>query len=129
MPEGIEGQVPYKGPARDVLHQLVGGVKAAMGYTGAATLAELRERAEFVRITNAGLARKPRSRRDDHPRSPQLSDAGMKDVRDAVSLLAQQPKPLMSSEVETRMNGGACLDFARHERVLDLARTDRRLRP
>ncbi len=55
VPEGIEGQVPYKGPARDVLHQLVGGVKAAMGYTGAATLAELRERAEFVRITNAGL--------------------------------------------------------------------------
>ncbi len=55
VPEGIEGQVPYKGPARDVLHQLVGGVKAAMGYTGAATLTEFRERAEFVRITNAGL--------------------------------------------------------------------------
>ncbi|TKD50876.1 IMP dehydrogenase [Sphingomonas baiyangensis] len=55
VPEGIEGQVPYKGPARDVIHQLVGGVKAAMGYTGAATLAELREKARFVRITNAGL--------------------------------------------------------------------------
>ena len=55
VPEGIEGQVPYKGHALDVLHQLVGGVKAAMGYTGAATLAEFRERAEFVRITNAGL--------------------------------------------------------------------------
>jgi IMP dehydrogenase len=55
VPEGIEGQVPYKGPARDVLHQLVGGVKAAMGYTGAATLDEFRARAEFVRITNAGL--------------------------------------------------------------------------
>ncbi len=55
VPEGIEGQVPYKGPARDVLHQLVGGVKAAMGYTGAATLDAFRERAEFVRITNAGL--------------------------------------------------------------------------
>ncbi len=55
VPEGIEGQVPYKGPARDVIHQLVGGVKAAMGYTGSATLAELRERARFVRITNAGL--------------------------------------------------------------------------
>ncbi len=55
VPEGIEGQVPYKGPAGDVLHQLVGGVKAAMGYTGAATLKDFRERAEFVRITNAGL--------------------------------------------------------------------------
>lgn len=54
VPEGIEGQVPYKGPARDVIHQLVGGVKAAMGYTGAATVAEL-QRAEFIRITNAGL--------------------------------------------------------------------------
>ncbi len=55
VPEGIEGQVPYKGQARDVIHQLVGGVKAAMGYTGAATLTELREKARFVRITNAGL--------------------------------------------------------------------------
>ncbi|MFN3592494.1 MAG: IMP dehydrogenase, partial [Thermaurantiacus sp.] len=55
VPEGIEGQVPFKGPARDVLHQLVGGVKAAMGYVGAGTLTELRHRAEFIRITNAGL--------------------------------------------------------------------------
>ena len=55
VPEGIEGQVAYKGPARDVLHQLVGGLKAAMGYTGAATLSDFRARAEFIRITNAGL--------------------------------------------------------------------------
>ena len=55
VPEGIEGQVPYKGPAANVLHQLVGGVKAAMGYTGSATLEQFRERAEFIRITNAGL--------------------------------------------------------------------------
>ncbi|WP_157220565.1 IMP dehydrogenase [Flavisphingomonas formosensis] len=55
VPEGIEGQVPYKGPAKDVIHQLVGGVKAAMGYVGAPTIAELRERARFVQITNAGL--------------------------------------------------------------------------
>jgi IMP dehydrogenase len=55
VPEGIEGQVPYKGPVANVLHQLVGGVKAAMGYTGSATLADFRERAEFIRITNAGL--------------------------------------------------------------------------
>ncbi|HEX8937408.1 MAG TPA: IMP dehydrogenase, partial [Sphingomicrobium sp.] len=56
VPEGIEGQVPYKGPVRDIIHQLVGGVKAAMGYTGSKTIAELQKRARFVRITNAGLS-------------------------------------------------------------------------
>ena len=56
VPEGIEGQVPYKGPVRDVIHQLVGGVKAAMGYTGSTTIAELQQKAKFVRITNAGLS-------------------------------------------------------------------------
>lgn len=55
VPEGIEGQVAFKGPARDVIHQLVGGVKAAMGYTGSRTIPDLQERARFVRITNAGL--------------------------------------------------------------------------
>jgi IMP dehydrogenase len=55
VPEGIEGQVPFKGPARDVVHQLVGGIKAAMGYTGSPTIDSLRRNAEFVRITNAGL--------------------------------------------------------------------------
>ncbi|MFC0282766.1 IMP dehydrogenase [Camelimonas abortus] len=55
VPEGIEGQVPYKGPVSAVLHQLVGGLRAAMGYVGAATLKELREKSEFVRITSAGL--------------------------------------------------------------------------
>jgi IMP dehydrogenase len=56
VPEGIEGQVAFKGPARDVIHQLVGGVKAAMGYTGAATIPDLQSRATFVRITGAGLS-------------------------------------------------------------------------
>ena len=56
VPEGIEGQVPYKGPAKDVIHQLVGGVRAAMGYTGARTIEELQKRARFIRITNAGLS-------------------------------------------------------------------------
>ena len=55
VPEGIEGQVPYKGPVSAVLHQLGGGLKAAMGYVGAADLAELHERARFVRISGAGL--------------------------------------------------------------------------
>ncbi len=56
VPEGIEGQVPFKGPASDVVHQLVGGIKAAMGYTGSATITDLQARAQFVRITNAGLS-------------------------------------------------------------------------
>src|SRR5689334_10485284 len=56
VPEGIEGQVPYKGPVRDIIHQLVGGVKAAMGYTGSQTIPELQKKARFVRITNAGLS-------------------------------------------------------------------------
>jgi IMP dehydrogenase len=55
VPEGVEGQVPYKGPAGTVLHQLAGGLRAAMGYVGARTLAELHDKAEFLRISGAGL--------------------------------------------------------------------------
>ncbi len=55
VPEGIEGQVPYKGPAGTVLHQLVGGLRASMGYTGNATVAEMRKNCTFVKITGAGL--------------------------------------------------------------------------
>ncbi len=55
VPEGIEGQVPYKGPAGAVLHQLVGGLRAAMGYTGCATVEEMRKNSSFVKITGAGL--------------------------------------------------------------------------
>jgi IMP dehydrogenase len=55
VPEGVEGQVPYKGPVSGVVHQLVGGLRAAMGYTGAAHLAELQEKAEFSRISGAGI--------------------------------------------------------------------------
>jgi len=55
VPEGIEGQVPYKGPAGNVLHQLVGGLRAAMGYVGARSLDEFHQKAEFIRITGAGL--------------------------------------------------------------------------
>ena len=60
VPEGIEGRVPYKGPASDVLFQMVGGLRAGMGYAGCATIDELRTRTEFVRITAAGL-------RESHP--------------------------------------------------------------
>ncbi|WP_406644387.1 IMP dehydrogenase [Aliisedimentitalea scapharcae] len=55
VPEGIEGQVPYKGAASAVIHQLVGGLRAAMGYTGCATVAEMRSNCQFVKITGAGL--------------------------------------------------------------------------
>jgi IMP dehydrogenase len=55
VPEGIEGQVPFKGPVGPILHQMVGGLRAAMGYTGSATITDLHDRAQFVRITNAGL--------------------------------------------------------------------------
>ncbi len=60
VPEGIEGRVPYKGPVADVLFQMVGGLRAGMGYVGCATIDELRTEAEFVRITAAGL-------RESHP--------------------------------------------------------------
>ncbi|MBY5988651.1 IMP dehydrogenase [Roseovarius atlanticus] len=55
VPEGVEGQVPYKGSAATVLHQLVGGLRAAMGYTGCATVEEMRSNCEFIKITGAGL--------------------------------------------------------------------------
>jgi IMP dehydrogenase len=55
VPEGIEGRVPYKGPVASVLHQLIGGLRASMGYTGSRTLADFQTRAEFIRITAAGF--------------------------------------------------------------------------
>ena len=60
VPEGIEGRVPYKGPLRDTVYQLIGGIHSAMGYAGAANLDELYKKATFVRITGAGL-------RESHP--------------------------------------------------------------
>ncbi len=66
VPEGVEGRVPYKCPAVNVIHQLVGGLKAAMGYTGNATLAEMQTRCRFLRITGAGL-------RESHVHDVQLT--------------------------------------------------------
>lgn len=60
VPEGIEGRVPYKGPLADTVHQLIGGIRAGMGYCGTPTLRELRENAQFIRMTGAGL-------RESHP--------------------------------------------------------------
>lgn len=56
VPEGIEGRVPYKGPVSTIIHQLMGGVRSAMGYTGSATMETMRTCPEFVRVTNAGMA-------------------------------------------------------------------------
>ena len=54
VPEGVEGRVPYKGPVAAVLHQLVGGLRAAMGYTGNPTISDMQANCEFLRITGAG---------------------------------------------------------------------------
>ncbi len=62
VPEGVEGRVAYKGPVSDVIHQLVGGLKSAMGYTGNGTIEEMRKNCSFVKITNSGL-------RESHPHS------------------------------------------------------------
>lgn len=66
VPEGIEGRLPYKGPLRDTLHQLLGGLRSGMGYCGTATLDELKNDTEFVRITGAGL-------RESHPHDVQIT--------------------------------------------------------
>jgi len=55
VPEGIEGRIAYKGPVAPILHQLLGGIRATMGYTGSRTIKELHKNADFVKITNAGL--------------------------------------------------------------------------
>ena len=56
VPEGVEGRVPYKGPMGNIIHQLMGGLRSSMGYTGCANLDEMREKTEFVRITNSGIS-------------------------------------------------------------------------
>jgi IMP dehydrogenase len=66
VPEGIEGRVPYKGPIGDTIHQLLGGLRSGMGYCGAATLTDLRERAQFIKMTGAGL-------RESHPHDVQIT--------------------------------------------------------
>ncbi|GGO83524.1 IMP dehydrogenase [Wenjunlia tyrosinilytica] len=66
VPEGIEGQVPYRGPLASVAHQLIGGLRASMGYVGSATVPELKEKGRFVRITAAGL-------KESHPHDIQMT--------------------------------------------------------
>ncbi|WP_227940154.1 IMP dehydrogenase [Alkalihalobacillus deserti] len=66
VPEGIEGRIPYKGPLTDTIHQLIGGIRAGMGYCGTPTLEDLRENGEFIRITGAGL-------KESHPHDVQIT--------------------------------------------------------
>ena len=66
VPEGVEGRVPFKGPLSDTVYQMMGGLRAGMGYTGCATIAELHEKAQFVRITGAGL-------KESHPHDIQIT--------------------------------------------------------
>ncbi|MEP3233230.1 MAG: IMP dehydrogenase [Hyphomicrobiales bacterium] len=66
VPEGIEGQVPYKGPVANILHQMSGGLRAAMGYVGAADIVDLQAKAKFIRISSAGL-------RESHPHDVQIT--------------------------------------------------------
>jgi IMP dehydrogenase len=55
VPEGIEGRVPYKGPVSSIIHQMMGGLRSAMGYTGCTTIEQMRTKPEFVRATSAGI--------------------------------------------------------------------------
>jgi IMP dehydrogenase len=66
VPEGIEGRIPYKGPLTDTIYQLVGGIRSGMGYCGTANLEELRENAQFIKMTGAGL-------RESHPHDVQIT--------------------------------------------------------
>lgn len=66
VPEGVEGRVPYKGPLADTVYQLVGGIRAGMGYCGTPDLTSLRENSQFIRITNAGLG-------ESHPHDVQVT--------------------------------------------------------
>ena len=66
VPEGIEGRLPYKGPLSDTIHQLIGGIRAGMGYCGTKDLVTLREEAQFIRMTGAGL-------RESHPHDVQIT--------------------------------------------------------
>ena len=66
MPEGVEGRVPYKGPLADTVFQMLGGLRSGMGYTGCRNIEELHEKAQFIKITGAGL-------RESHPHDIQIT--------------------------------------------------------
>ena len=105
VPEGIEGQVAYKGPAATVLHQLAGGLRAAMGYVGAKDLAELHEKAEFVRISGAGLRESHVHDVTDHAREPELSEPGIARVVDSAR---RQVLDMPSNSCSCRCSSRSC---------------------
>ena len=90
VPEGIEGRVPYKGPLGELVDQLVGGLRGGHGLLRRREIRELQEKRRFVRITPAGLARKPRPRRDHHQRSAELPSG--------VKLGSKSPGPQMNAD-------------------------------
>ena len=100
VPEGVEGQVPYRGPTAAIVHQLAGGLRAAMGYVGAETIPEFQQKARFMRITSAGLAREPRPRRRHHPREPELSP--VRGVRGAAQSAPPHTRKRVSDELATQ---------------------------
>jgi IMP dehydrogenase len=67
VPEGVEARVPYRGPLSDYVHQLLGGLRAGMGYCGCRTIEELRTKAEFIRVTSAGV-------RESHPHDVAITE-------------------------------------------------------
>ena len=91
VPEGVEGQVPYRGPVGAILHQLAGGLRAAMGYVGAATIRRIAGQGAVHAHHLGGLARKPRPRRHDHAREPELSLGGVRrdGIRERLPLIAR----------------------------------------
>ena len=95
VPEGIEGRVPYKGPVQAVLHQLVGGLRQSMGYCGAATIEEMKERTRFVRISAAGLQESHPARHDDHQGGAELS--ALRCCRSLLRTLHRRSGPCSSS--------------------------------
>ncbi|MGA7297441.1 MAG: IMP dehydrogenase, partial [Rhodanobacteraceae bacterium] len=66
VPEGIEGRVPYRGPLRNIVHQLIGGLRASMGYLGTPTVEDVRQKAQFVQVTSAGIV-------EAHPHDVQIT--------------------------------------------------------
>src|SRR5256885_12416325 len=70
VPEGVEGQVPFKGPVANVVHQIIGGLRAAMGYTGCRSIAEMHSNAKFIRITGPGIPESHGPHVGGHAQSP-----------------------------------------------------------
>jgi len=102
VPEGVEGQVPYKGPVANVLHQLVGGLRAALGYVGAKNLAEFHDKAEFIRISGAGL-------RESHVHDVTIT-------RESPNYPTRECTVPSTSAALTLMPTGRCLAFWRRRR-------------